>query len=136
MELFFEFLATQWVLVAALLVCFALLFFHENRRGGATLSPQELVNLVNREQAVVVDIRDSKDYKGGHIVESLNMPFARLAERGDELPKDKPLVLVCKMGSHSGAAGKLLAKQGFENIYRLRGGMLEWKASQLPMVKS
>lgn len=134
--MFFEFLATQWLLVAALLVCFGLLFFHENRRGGATLSPQELVNLVNREQAVVVDIRDVKDYKSGHIVESVNIPFARLAERGSELPKDKPLVLVCKMGSHSGAAGKTLAKQGFENIYRLRGGMLEWKASQLPMVKS
>lgn len=136
MELFFEFLAMQWPLVGALLVCFALLFVHENRRGGETLSPQELVNLVNREQAVVVDVRDSKDYKAGHIVESLNIPFARLGERADELPKDKPLVLVCKMGSHSGAAGKVLAKQGFDKIYRLRGGMLEWKASQLPMVKA
>ena len=136
MALFIEFLSAQWMLVAALVVCLTLLFRHESKKGGPTLSPQQLVGLVNQQQAVVVDIRDGKEFQQGHIVDAINIPYAKLASRLAELDayKEKPIVLVCKMGQHSGAAGKQLVAAGFEQVSRLSGGMSEWQNSQLPLV--
>ena len=124
------------MLVAALTVCIGLLVRHESAKGGPSLSPQQLVGLINREQAVVVDLRDSKDFDSGHIVDALNIPFAKLSHRMAELDayKQKPVVVVCKMGQHAGSAGKQLVQAGFENVSRLSGGMMEWQNSQLPLV--
>ncbi len=136
MALFLEFLAEQWILASALGVCIFLLLQHESRKGGPSLSPQQLINLVNKQEGVVVDLRDSADYKQGHIVDALNIPYAKLADRVAELEsyRNKPLILVCKMGQHSGSAGKTLAAKGFEQVSRLSGGMVEWQSSQLPLV--
>ena len=136
MELFLQFLSEQWILATALIVCIALMVRHESAKGGPTLSPQELINKVNREEAVVVDLRDSKDYEQGHIVDAISMPYAKIAERMAELDKqkDKPLVLVCKMGQHSGTAGKQFKAAGFEQVFRLNGGMMEWSGQQLPLI--
>lgn len=136
MAQFFEFLAQQWMLAGGLAVCVLLLIQHESRRGGPSLSPQQLVNRVNQDDAVVVDLRDAKEYKEGHIVDALNIPHAKLADKMAELEpyRNRPLVLVCKIGQHSGAAGKALRAKGFEDVSRLRGGMVEWSNSQLPLV--
>ncbi len=138
MELFLQFISEQWVLATALIVCVILLIRHESRKGGETLSPQQLVARVNQAEAVVLDVRDAKEFDQGHIVDALNIPYAKLADRVGELEKFKsrPVVVVCKMGQHSGAAGKQLKAQGFEDVSRLSGGMVEWKTQQLPVVTS
>lgn len=137
MALFLEFLAEQWILVAALGVCFALFFGHESRKSGKSLTPQRAISLVNKEEGVFVDLRDHGEYSKGHIVGAINIPLAKLDERASELQKfqEKPVVLVCKMGQHSGAAGKKLGAQGYSQVYRMSGGMMEWTSSQLPLVK-
>ena len=137
MALFLEFLAEQWILAAALITCLFLLMHHESRKGGEKLTPQQLINLVNREQAVVVDLRDSAEYGKGHIVDAINIPHNKLAERLAELDqyRDKPVVLVCKMGQHSSAVGKVLLAKGFDRVCRLSGGLMEWQNLQLPLVK-
>jgi rhodanese-related sulfurtransferase len=136
MGLFLEFIAEQWIVASALAVCIALLIRHESAKGGPTLSPQQLINQVNQQQAVVVDLRDASEFGQGHIVDAVNIPHAKLAGRVSELAsyKDRPIVLVCKMGQHSGAAGKLLGAQGFQQISRLSGGIMEWKNLQLPLI--
>ena len=136
MALFLEFLAAQWMLVAGLLVCVALLIKHESLKGGPSLTPQQLINQVNQQQAVVVDLRDSKEFQQGHIVDAINIPHAKLAARIAELEphKQQPLILVCNIGQHAGAAGKQLTAAGFEQVSRLGGGMAEWKSAQLPLV--
>lgn len=136
MALFLEFLAEQWMLAGGLAVCLMLLFQHESRKGGPSLTTQQLIHQVNQQQAVVVDLRDSKEFQQGHIVDALNIPHAKLAERVAELEsyRDKPVILVCKMGQHAGAAGKVLKAKGFEQVSRLSGGMTEWGSSQLPLV--
>ncbi len=137
MALFLEFLAQQWILVAALLAVVFMLVMHETRKSGPSLSPQQAINLVNSEQGVFLDLRDGADFKQGHIVDALHIPSTKLAERATELEKyrDKPIVLVCKMGQHSGAAGKQLRSQGFDKVYKMTGGMMEWGNLQLPLVK-
>lgn len=136
MALFFEFIAQQWLLVAALLAVFAMLITHETRRSGPSVSPQKAVTMVNAEGGMFLDLRDAGEFKQGHISGAVNIPAAKLAARIGELEKfrDKPIVLVCKMGQHSGAAGKQLRAAGFQNVYKMSGGMMEWSNLQLPTV--
>lgn len=137
MALFLEFLAQQWVLVAALLTALGMLVFHETRKSGPAVSPQQAINLVNAEQGVFVDLREAGDYKQGHIVEALNIPAVKLESRVAELDKyrQRPVILVCKMGQQAGAAGKQLRAAGFERVYKMTGGMMEWGNLQLPTIK-
>lgn len=137
MALFIEFLSQQWILATALLACLTLLMQYESRKGGPLLSPQQLINKVNQQQAVVIDLREVAEFDAGHIVDAINIPNAKLAARIVELEqyREKPVVLVCKMGQHSGAAGKILSASDFGDVSRLKGGMAEWQASQLPVVR-
>ncbi len=137
MALFLEFFLQQWVLFAALLAVVVMLVVHEARKSGPSLTPQQAINLVNAEEGVFVDLRDAAEYKAGHIVDALHIPAAKLGARVDELDKfrQRPVVLVCKMGQSAGAAGKQLKAAGFEKVYKMGGGMMEWGNLQLPTVK-
>jgi len=136
MALFLEFLTQQWILAAALLAVVVMLLMHETRKSGPSLSPQKAINIVNAEQGVFLDLRDAADYKQGHIVDALHIPSSKLADRIPELEKfrNKPIVLVCKMGQQSGAAGKQLKANNFDKVYKMTGGMMEWSNLQLPTV--
>lgn len=136
--MFLEFVLQQWPLVSALAVTVLLLIFHESRRAGSTVTPQQLTNLVNNQQGVVIDLRDQAEFRKGHIVDALNIPYAKLAERSEELEKlrERPVILICKLGQYSSAAGKQLQQKGFKHVYRLSGGISEWQAAQLPLIKA
>ncbi|MGB1141298.1 MAG: rhodanese-like domain-containing protein [Halioglobus sp.] len=136
MALFFEFLAQEWLLVLALLVVIVMLFMHEGRRSGPTVTPQQAINLVNAEGGIFLDLRDASEFNKGHVSGAVNIPVTKLPERMVELEKykDKPIVLVCKMGQQSGAAGKQLRAAGYTNVNRMTGGMMEWGNLQLPTV--
>ncbi|HDY82198.1 MAG TPA: rhodanese-like domain-containing protein [Halieaceae bacterium] len=136
MELFLEFLTQQWILAAALLAVIILLFVHETRQSGPSISPQKAINMVNAEQGVFLDLRDAADYKRGHIVDAVHIPSAKLAEKMAELEKykDKPIILVCKMGQQASVAGKQLKGNNFEQVYKMTGGMMEWSNLRLPTV--
>ena len=136
MALFLEFLAQQWLLAGALLAVIIMLVLHETRKSGTAVSPQQAINLVNSQQGVFLDLRPAADYKQGHIVDALHIPSTKLEERVAELEKyrDKPIILVCKMGQQSGAAGKQLKAKNFDKVYKMSGGMMEWSNLQLPVV--
>lgn len=136
MTVFLEFVSQQWLLVSALMVLFALLYFHENRKSGAGVTPSQLSSMVNQQQGVVVDLRDASEYKKGHITDSINIASAQLKNQLPQLEKYKetPIILVCKMGQHSSMAGKQLKEAGFTQVYRLTGGIAEWTNAQLPLV--
>lgn len=138
MEQFFEFVGNHPILVGAFLVILALFVRNEVARGGRSVTAQELVNLVNRDGAVVVDVRDKHEFSQGHIVDAINVPHVAISSRLGELEKykQKPVVLACKMGQHAGAAGTVLRKAGFENVSRLKGGIAEWRNQNLPVVKN
>jgi rhodanese-related sulfurtransferase len=137
MAQFVEFVGNNLILVGlwvALLVAFLL---HHSKTGSQAVGTQQAVMLINRKDGVVLDIRDKKDYEAGHIVDSIHIPLAKLSSRLAELEKykDKPVIVVCKMGQHSGDACKTLANAGFTEVVRLRGGMVEWRAQNLPLVQ-
>lgn len=126
------------MLAGSFAILLVLFIRNEMNRGGTGISTQKLVDMVNREEAVVVDLRDKKEFDQGHLVGSLNVPYASIETRVDELTKykERPLVLVCRMGQHAGAAGTILRKKGFANVSRLTGGYMEWRNQNLPVVRA
>jgi rhodanese-related sulfurtransferase len=136
-EQIFDFVTNHYILVSTFVFLLVAFVINEGKQGGAAITPTNLVNLVNREGAKLVDIRDTKEYSSGHIAGALSMPIASIDARIGELEsyKDKPVVLVCKMGQHASATGKKLRALGFEKVRRLSGGMAEWTANSLPVVK-
>jgi rhodanese-related sulfurtransferase len=132
-----EFIINHYILVGLFVALLVAFFINEGRLGGATVSSSQLVTLINREDAIVLDIRDKKDFNSGHIVDAINIPFSSIDNRSNELDKYKshPVIIVCKMGQHAGAVGKKLRAKGFEKVQRLGGGMAEWRASNMPVVQ-
>jgi rhodanese-related sulfurtransferase len=136
-EQIFDFVTNHYVLVSGFVFLLVAFVINEGKQGGATITPTSLVNLVNREGALLVDIRDTKEFGSGHIAGAVSMPVSSIDARIGELEsyKDKPVVLVCKMGQHASATGRKLKALGFDNVRRLSGGMAEWNATSLPIVK-
>jgi rhodanese-related sulfurtransferase len=133
----FEFAGNHYILVSLFVFLLVAFVINEGKQGGAAISPTNLVTLVNRENAVVIDVRDSKEFGNGHIAGAINIPAASIESKMSDLEahKDKPIVLVCKIGQHASAVGRKMKAKGFENVRRLSGGMAEWAASNLPIVK-
>jgi rhodanese-related sulfurtransferase len=137
-EQVFDFVVNHFVLVGMFAALVAAFLVNEGKRGGASVTTNTLVNMVNRDNAVILDIRDNKDFKAGHIVDAINIPFGNLDNRVKELEKYKqqPIIIVCKMGQHAGAVGTKLKALDFVDVRRLGGGMGEWSAASLPVIKS
>jgi len=137
MDRLFEFIGNHIELSAIFFALLAALWISEKSRAGKALSPQAATLMMNKDEAVIVDIREKKEFAEGKITGSVHIPFDSLKERSVELKKfeDKQIILVDKMGQHSGMAAKLLKTEGFENVARMSGGISEWKSLNLPLVK-
>lgn len=132
-----EFIGNHYWLTTAFLVVLALLIFTEGRKAGKAVNSQQATILLNRENAVLVDVRPKKDYATGHIVDSINIPLDSFATRMVELEKhkDKPIILACANGQHAGPASKQLTAAGYKNVSRLAHGIGGWRGDNLPLVK-
>ena len=134
MERFLEFMQHHPILFGILGVLAVLFFVLEGKRSGRKISPQALGGFVNREKAVIIDLRDAKEFREGHISGSRNIPLSSLKNHLDELREMKqPIVMVCKMGQTAGGA---VQQVGGENLYRLEGGIIGWQGQNLPLVKA
>jgi rhodanese-related sulfurtransferase len=133
-----EFIANHPVLSALFLALGVALLFVQLRRGGQGLSPALVGQAVNRDNAVLLDIRAEGDFRAGHIPGSINIPQASLAQRLSELEKyrGRPLVVVCNMGHTAGDAAVQLKKAGHEPVYKLTGGLTAWRGENLPVVRA
>ena len=115
---FFNFVAQEWILVTILIVLIYLYVWRDRIKSGRPVSPHEVTRLVNEGNAVIVDLREGAEFKAGHIVGSVNIPYAKLSKESTEVAshKGKTLILVDKLGQHAGAVGRLLGKEGFEEV--------------------
>jgi rhodanese-related sulfurtransferase len=105
--------------------------------GGPAVSTLEATQLINRRDALVLDVRSGDDYARGHILHARSMPSAQLAGRFDELQKFKsrPIILACQNGTAAGGSCAELRKAGFTEVYRLTGGVSAWTQAGLPVAK-
>ncbi len=101
------------------------------------VAPFEAVQLINRRDAVVLDVRDKAEYAAGHIPNARHIPFGELTQRLQELEKFKsrPIVINCASGMHSIKVCAELKKMGFNEVFALRGGINGWVQASMPVVK-
>ena len=139
MQDFIQFIVNHWLLCGLFIVLLILLLLEEARSKGllGQLGPQDLVQLINRESAVVVDIRNREAFRDGHIVGSVNFPQAELEKDFNQLGKykDRPIIIVCATGQKSGEIAAKLKKQNFERIHVLSGGINAWQNASMPLVR-
>lgn len=104
---------------------------------GREVGVAEAVQLINRKDAVIVDVREPNEFKSGRIPHARNIPVDRINERVKELEKlkTKPLLLVCQTGSRSAQACGGLLKDGFAQAVALSGGMAAWQQAGMPVEK-
>jgi len=132
-----EFAGNHLILVGAFFFIVALLVVNLLQAAGGSKSviPVQAVQLLNREDALPLDIRSAADFEKGHIINARNIPMAELKTRLDELKKmkDRPLVVYCATGTTSAGALKELSAAGFERLYSLKGGIAAWRSDNLPL---
>jgi rhodanese-related sulfurtransferase len=103
----------------------------------SNLGPADAVLLINRENALVIDVRDEAEFAAGHITDARHIPLGQLEGRIDELRKfkDKSVLVTCQVGMRSAKACGLLKKHGFARVFNLQGGINAWQQAKLPLVK-
>jgi len=135
----FDFVRNNILLIAVALVSGAMLLWPLLRRGvgGPWVDVTRATLMINREDAVVVDVREPGEYGTGHILGAKNVPLARIDAGAEELAKRKgrPLIVYCDTSSRSSKAVAALKRQGFERVVSLSGGLGAWQQAGLPVEK-
>jgi rhodanese-related sulfurtransferase len=133
------FLLDNLILIALAVVSGGLLLWPKLTKSGGSsaLGILEATQLINHRNAIVVDVRDEKDFAGGSLAGARNVPQARLVERAAEFArfKARPVLVVCATGQQSARALATFKEQGFEEAYSLAGGIGAWKQASLPLVQ-
>ena len=137
---FIDFAFRHWYLFLALFVIIGLLIGTEvlrKIRGIIAVNPTQATQLINNDDAILLDVRDTADYQSGHLPQAHHVPQKQLSDRLKELNKykDKPIIVYCRAGNQSVAAGHVLKKAGFETVYTLSGGITAWQNANLPLTK-
>lgn len=101
------------------------------------IGPAQLTALINRDDALVVDLRPAADFDKGHIAGAKNVQMSQFDPENKQLAPAKalPVVLVCKVGESATTAAKRLRKAGFSNVSVLEGGVQAWQGADLPLVR-
>ncbi|MEH6502734.1 MAG: rhodanese-like domain-containing protein [Cycloclasticus sp.] len=140
MDIYFEFVSNHSLLFIALVVIVIFLvqsLFSDLTRKYKLVTVAEAIDLINREEAVIVDTRNQAEFDSGHITDAILIPLPEIKESDEKLKKyeGKPLLFYCKTGARSDEACKILNKQGINNIYALNGGVQSWQEADMPLVK-
>jgi len=123
----------MWVIAAV--VSGGMLVWSFLRPGGKGISVTEATLLINREEAVVVDVRETSEWSSGHIPNARHIALGQLSQRVGELEKvkSKPVIVCCASGNRSSTACGTLKKAGFERVFNLSGGVRAWSDAGLPV---
>lgn len=134
-----KFILDNWVLILIALSSGTMLALPMLRGAGqGTLTAQGAVQLINREKAVLIDVRDAQEYAAGHPVGARSVPLAELEAKLPSVVKNKnlPVLLLCGTGARARRAVDAAKKLGYENAQVIAGGMRGWNDANLPVEKA
>ncbi len=99
------------------------------------VTPQEVLEA--SKELKLVDVREITEYSGelGHAPATQLIVLSTLPGKISTLPKDKPIVFICRSGGRSAQAAAYAKSEGFSQVYNMIGGMLLWNQLQLPIEK-
>jgi rhodanese-related sulfurtransferase len=134
-----EFVRNNLLLFVVALVSGGMLLWPLVRRttGGPWVNPTQATQLINREDALVVDVREANEFASGHVLGAKNLPLARLDAVGADLAKrkERPVIVYCDGSDRAAKAAAALRKQGFTRVLNLSGGLGAWQQAGLPVEK-
>lgn len=141
MEQIGAFILNHWLLFLALVLILALLVASvakERLLGFKEIKPGEAVEMINHQDAVVLDVREPAEFSAGHILNAVNVPLAALEERVAELEpyRTRPVIVCCRTGPRAARASALLRRKDFAAVSKLSGGILAWESAGLPLTKA
>ena len=133
-----SFIENNWMLILVMFLSGAMLLWPFIQRRFSNMKEIGTLNathLINHQNAVLLDVRETKEMEGGKLPNAVHIPLSQLDARGSELGKfnTRPVVVYCARGQRSRAAGATLEKLGFSDIYQLNGGYRAWKDAGLPV---
>lgn len=140
MNQYIEFVMHHWMLWSLFFLVIIVIIYEEIRgriQGVARIQPADLISFINKDDAIVIDVRDSNAFIRGHIIGAVNIPHTQMDSSIDKIKKyqGKPIVLVCAAGQTSPQEGAKLKKKGIDQVYFLSGGINAWQQAQLPLTK-
>ncbi len=136
--MFLEFLNDSWYLFVALVMVMVMLgmtYLTQLIYKIKTVNAAQAIGLINRDDAVVVDVCEPAEFQTGHLPNAINMPLTKLASNLGALNKhkNKPIIIACRAGNRSMKGAITLKKGGFDNVYSLVGGLVAWQKENLPV---
>ena len=134
-----QFLQDNWMLASLAVVSGAMLAwsFIGDRLSGVEQADTLKATRLYNDDALVLDVREDKEFAAGHIPKAKHIPLGQLAGRIQELDKfkGKPILVTCRSGQRSASAGRMLKKAGFEAVYNQAGGIIAWERANLPVTQ-
>ena len=135
-----EFANNNLLLLGALVVVLTMIIkmeFESRFSGVPQLLAADAVRLMNNDDTVVIDVRETKEFSESHIKGATHVPMTEVKTRLAELEKykDKPVLAYCRSGSRSNYACRVLKKAGFNQVNNLAGGVIGWQGANLPLTK-
>ena len=129
-----EFASHHLALVAAFFAILGALLV-TLRQGADGLSPGQVVQMLNKDNALAVDIREESLFNAGRIINAVRVSPENLATDGGPLKKhqERPLLLYCETGASCAKPLQTLRRAGFAKVYRLQGGLVAWRGENLPL---
>lgn len=132
-----NFLLDNWMLLTVALASGLALLVPVLSKGTG-LDPQTMVQLMNREKAVVIDVCEPDEFARGHVIGSKNLPLGQLEDKLGQVVKNKStqVIMVCQVGARSSRAAATARKLGYDNVQSLSGGLKAWAAASMPIEKA
>jgi rhodanese-related sulfurtransferase len=132
-----EFLVKNWSLALVFVVSGAMLLWpliKGRLSSTAQIGTLEATRLINKENPLLLDVREPGEYNSGHLPDALHIPLSQIKSRSDELAKyaTRPVIVYCERGVRSSGAASALARLGFQRVLELRGGLRAWRDAGLP----
>jgi rhodanese-related sulfurtransferase len=136
MQQYIDFVTKHWDLFLAL-VAVVFLLVRAQKGGGNQITPQQAIQKMNHEDAVIIDVREPNEVADGKIRDAVHIPLGSLKDKTGELEKykGKPMIVVCRSGNRSMHALNMLRKSGYENLFNLKGGIMAWQSANLPLAR-
>jgi rhodanese-related sulfurtransferase len=132
-----NFLIENWMLLAMALASGLGLLLPVLSKGSG-LDPQAMVQLMNRDKAVIIDVCEPDEFARGHVMGAKNVPLGQLDDKLPQVVKNKStqIILVCQVGARSSRAAASARKLGYEKVHSLAGGLRAWVAASMPTEKA
>jgi rhodanese-related sulfurtransferase len=134
-----QFLQDNWMMAALAVVSGAMLIwsFIGSKLSGVEQADTLKATRLYNDDALIIDVREDKEFASGHIPKAKHIPLGQLAGRIQELEKykGKPILVTCRSGQRSARACGMLKKAGFEAVYNQEGGIIAWERANLPVTK-